>query len=58
MGKRRGPTAHLLAGVAIVAGAVGVGVVEALRLPRGSTWLVIAVTIVFVVVARSLHRRF
>jgi hypothetical protein len=44
--------------VALVAGAVGVGVVEALRLPRGSTWLVIAVTIVFVAVARSLHRRF
>jgi hypothetical protein len=50
--------AHLLAGAAIVAGAIGIGVVEALRLPKGSVWLVVAITLVVVVVARSLPRRF
>ena len=54
MGTRRGPMAHLLAGAAIVAGAIGIGVVEALRLPKGSVWLVVAITLV-VVVARSLR---
>ena len=58
MGTRRGPMAHLLAGAAIVAGAIGIGVVEALRLPKGSVWLVVAITLVVVVVARSLPRRF
>lgn len=58
MGKRHGPLTHLLTGVAIVAGAVGVGVVEALRLPRGSIWLVVTVTVILVVLARALPRRF
>ncbi|MGH7313523.1 MAG: hypothetical protein ACREJV_10140 [Candidatus Rokuibacteriota bacterium] len=58
MGKRRGHRGHVLAAAAIIAGAVGVGLVEALRLPKGAVWLVVMVTLVLVIVARFRRRRF
>jgi len=57
MGKRRGHMGHVLAGAVIIAGGVGVGLVEALRLPKGSVWLVVVITLALTIVARSLRRR-
>ncbi len=57
MGRRRGHLGHVLAGAAIIAGGMGIGLVEALRLPRGSLWVVVAITVGLVVTARFLTDR-
>jgi hypothetical protein len=44
----------LLAGGVVVAGGLGVAVVEALRWPRGSLWLVVAATVGLVALIRVL----
>ncbi len=46
----------VLAG-AVIAGGVAVAVVEWLRFPKGSVWLVVALTIALVVVIRGVTGR-
>jgi hypothetical protein len=46
-----------LAGVVVIAGGIAVGVVEWLKLPKGSVWIVVAVTAGLVAAIRSLFRR-
>jgi UDP-N-acetylmuramyl pentapeptide phosphotransferase/UDP-N-acetylglucosamine-1-phosphate transferase len=43
-------------GVVIVAG-VAVGLVEVYRLPKGSIWVVVGVTVALVLLIRALDRR-
>jgi hypothetical protein len=57
MANERARTGMLLAGGVIVAGAVGVAVVEWLRFPKGTIWLVIGGTVVVVAIIRALTRR-
>jgi len=47
----------VLAGAVVIAGGVGVAVVEWLGFPKGSVWIVVAVTVAFVVVIRGVTRR-
>ena len=47
----------VLAGAVVIAGGVGVAVVEWLGFPKGSVWIVVAVTVVLVVVIRSVSSR-
>jgi hypothetical protein len=56
MANERARTGMLLAGGVIVAGAVGVAVVEWLRFPKGTIWLVIGGTVVVVAIIRALTR--
>ena len=57
MRSRRARLGLLLAGGAVIAGAIGVAVVELLRLPKGSVWLVVAATVVLVTVIRAVTVR-
>jgi len=47
----------VLAGAVVIAGGVGVGVVEGLGFPKGSVWIVVALTVALVVVIRGVTRR-
>jgi hypothetical protein len=47
----------VVAGVVIGVGAVGVAVVEVLRLPKGSVWIVVAVTAAIVAAIRAATAR-
>jgi hypothetical protein len=51
---RRGRLGLLLAGAVVIAGGFGVAVVEVLRWPRGSLWIVVAVTVALVALIRVL----
>jgi len=46
-----------LAGAVVIAGGVGVALVEVLRLPRGSVWVVVAVTAGVVALIRAATAR-
>jgi hypothetical protein len=46
----------VLAGAVIVLAGVGVGVVEALRLPKGTLWFVVAAAVALVVLIRRAAR--
>jgi len=46
-----------LAGAVVIAGGIAVGVAEWLRLPKGSVWIVVAVTAGLVAAIRALSRR-
>jgi hypothetical protein len=48
---------HILAAAAIIAGGLGIGLLEALRFPRSSVWMVGAITFGLMVIARSLSSR-
>jgi hypothetical protein len=54
--RRRSALASVLAGAVVVAGGLAVGVVEALRLPKGSLWAVVGAAIVLIVAIRTLAR--
>ena len=54
--RRRSALASVLAGAVVVAGGLAVGIVEALRLPKGSLWAVVAVVIALIVAIRTLAR--
>lgn len=54
MPARRGRLGLLLAGAVVIAGGFGVAVVEVLRWPRGSLWIVVAVTVALVALIRVL----
>lgn len=57
MPHERARAGMVLAGAVIVAGAVGVAVVEWLRFPKGTIWLVIGVTVGLVALIRALTSR-
>jgi hypothetical protein len=42
------------AGAAVIAGGVGIGVVEVLHLPKGSVWIVVIATLGLVALIRGL----
>jgi hypothetical protein len=57
MRRRRADVGHILAAAAIIAGGLGIGLLEALRFPRSSVWMVGAITFGLMVIARSLSSR-
>ena len=57
MRQRRSQTGLVLAGAVVVAGGVAVGVVELLRFPKGSVWVVVAATVALVVLIMKLSGR-
>lgn len=54
---RRSQTGPVLAGAVIVLAGFGVGIVEALHLPRGSIWIVVGVAVALVALIRAATRR-
>jgi hypothetical protein len=54
MPNERARAGMVVAGCVIVAGAVGVALVEWLRFPKGTIWLVIGGTVVIVAIIRTL----
>jgi len=56
MRRRRSQTGLVLAGAAVVAGGVAIGLVELLHFPKGSVWVVVAATIVIVATIMKLCR--
>ena len=50
----RGRLGLALAGAVVIAGGFGIAVVEALRWPRGSIWIVVAATVGLVALIRAL----
>jgi len=57
MPNERARTGMVLAGGVIVAGAVGVAIVEWLRFPKGTIWLVIGATVAIVAIIRRFTAR-
>ena len=53
MANERARTGMVLAGGVIIAGAVGVALVEWLRFPKGTIWLVVGGTVVLVAIVRT-----
>jgi len=45
-----------VAGAVVIAGGAGVAVVEWLRLPKGSVWVVVAITVALVALVRGVTR--
>jgi hypothetical protein len=54
---RRSQTGLAIAGGVVIAAGFAVALVEALRLPKGSIWVVVAVAVLLVVVIRAATRR-
>ena len=55
--RRRSHLGLILAGAVVVAGGVAVAVVEMLRVPKWSIWVVVAVTVGIVAVIRTVTAR-
>jgi UDP-N-acetylmuramyl pentapeptide phosphotransferase/UDP-N-acetylglucosamine-1-phosphate transferase len=47
----------VIAGGVVIAAGVAVGLVEVYRLPKGSIWVVVGVTVLLVLLIRALDRR-
>ena len=54
---RRSQRGLVLAGVVVIAAGLAVGLVEVYRLPKGSIWVVVGVTVALVMLIRALDRR-
>ena len=54
--RRRSNVALALAGGVVIAAGFAIGLVEALRFPKASIWIVVGVTIVLVALIRRLGR--
>ena len=54
--RRRSALPSVLAGGVVVAAGLAVGVVEALRLPKGSIWVVVGVAVALIVAIRARPR--
>lgn len=54
MGSRRSQRGLALAGGVVVAGALGIGVVEWLQFPGGTVWLVVGATVILAAAIRAL----
>jgi uncharacterized membrane protein YgaE (UPF0421/DUF939 family) len=57
MRRRRSQAGLVLAGGVVIAAGVAVGLVELLRYPKASVWIVVAVTIVLVSLIMKLSGR-
>ncbi len=55
--RRRRRLGLALAGAVVIAGGLGIGVVELLRLPKGFVWVVVAVTVGLIALIRMLTAR-
>jgi hypothetical protein len=55
--RRRSQAGLVLAGGVVIAAGVAIGLVELFRLPKGSVWVVVAVTIALVFSIMKLTRR-
>jgi hypothetical protein len=55
--RRRSRAGLVAAGAVVIAGGFGIAVVEALRWPKGSIWLVVGATVVLVATIRALTAR-
>lgn len=56
MSRRRSHWGTVVAGGVVIVGAIGVAVVEALKLPKGSIWIVVAAALGLVVLIRRVTR--
>ena len=56
MNRRRSHRASVLAGGVVVAAGFGIATVEALKLPKGSVWVVVAAALVLVLLIRRATR--
>jgi hypothetical protein len=56
MSRRRSHWGSIVAGAVVIAAGFGVAVVEALKLPKGSIWIVVAVALVLVLLIRRATR--
>jgi len=54
---RRSQWGMVAAGGVVIAAGVAVGLVEVYRLPKGSIWVVVGVTVALVLLIRALDRR-
>jgi hypothetical protein len=52
--RRRARLGLMLAGVVVIAGGFAIGVVEMLRWPKGSVWVVVGVTVAIAALIRAL----
>ena len=57
MRRWRSQTGLVLAGAVVVAASVAIGLVELFRFPKGSVWIVVAVTVALVVAIMKLTGR-
>ena len=56
MSVKRSPTGTILAASVLIAAGFTVAIVEMLRMPKGTIWIVVAVTIAALVVIRAATR--
>jgi hypothetical protein len=54
---RRSQWSLVVAGGVVIAAGLAVGLVEVYRLPKGSIWVVVGVTVALVLLIRALDRR-
>jgi hypothetical protein len=54
--RRRSHWGSIAAGIIVIAAGFGVAVVEALKLPKGSIWLVVAAALLLVLLIRRTTR--
>lgn len=54
--RRRSHWGAIVAGAVVIAAGFGVAVVEALRLPKGSIWIVVAAALLLVLLIRRVTR--
>ena len=57
MRRRRSQTGLVLAGGVVIAAGVAIGLVELFRLPKGSVWVVVALTVALVFAIMKLSGR-
>lgn len=56
MSRRRSHWGSIAAGVVVITAGFGVAVVEALKLPKGSIWLVVAAALLLILLIRRVTR--
>lgn len=56
MSRRRSQWGAMLAGGVVIVAGFGIAVVEALKLPRGSVWIVVAAALLIVLLIRRATR--
>lgn len=54
---RRSHVGTVVAGAVVIAGGLGVAIVEMLHFPKGSVWIVVAATAGLVILIRALDRQ-
>ena len=56
MSRRRSHWGTVVAGGVVIVAGIGVAVVEALQLPKGSIWIVVAAALILVLMIRRVTR--